>query len=82
MSTNHFCLPFTLKTCLISLKEAIIGWNPTLHMAIHERIKEVTQDGSELRGWYMYIIQVAFSDLTEQAVIFLELNFNTFIPKI
>lgn len=52
-SKFHFCLPVIFKTCLISLKEVTINWDPTVHMAIHDRITEVIQDGQELKGWYM-----------------------------
>jgi len=38
---------------LISVKEVTINWDPTVHMAIHDRITEVIQDGQELKGWYM-----------------------------
>ncbi|XP_020627121.1 protein KIAA0100-like isoform X2 [Orbicella faveolata] len=38
------------KTCLISVKEVTINWDPTVHMAIHDRITEVIQDGQELKG--------------------------------
>ncbi|XP_078363340.1 bridge-like lipid transfer protein family member 2 isoform X2 [Oculina patagonica] len=38
------------KACLISVKEVLISWDPTVHMAIHDRITEVTQDGAELKA--------------------------------
>lgn len=38
------------KTCLMSIKEILISWDSTLHMAIHERMKELTDDGAELRA--------------------------------
>ncbi|RMX38549.1 hypothetical protein pdam_00010221 [Pocillopora damicornis] len=43
------------KTCLMSIKEILISWDSTLHMAIHERMKELTDDGAELRGRQMFI---------------------------
>ena len=52
-----FCLPFTFKTCLISVKEVTLNWDPTAHMAIHDRINEVIEDGQELQGSYMQIQQ-------------------------
>lgn len=53
--TNSFCLHFILQTCLMSIKEILISWDSTLHMAIHERMKELTDDGAELRGRQMFI---------------------------
>ena len=41
-----------MKPYLISVKEIRVSWDPTLHMAIHERIQEATQDGTDLKGWY------------------------------
>lgn len=53
--TNSFCLHFILQTCLMSIKEILISWDSTLHMAIHERMKELTDDCAELRGRQMFI---------------------------
>lgn len=53
--TNSFFLHFILQTCLMSIKEILISWDSTLHMAIHERMKELTDDSAELRGRQMFI---------------------------
>ena len=35
---------------MISVKEITVSWDPNLHMAIHERIQEATQDSTDLKG--------------------------------
>lgn len=47
-----FWFSLVIKPYLISVKEILVSWDPTLHMAIHERIQEATQDGADLKGWY------------------------------
>lgn len=34
----------------MTAKEILVNWDPTLHMALHERIQEATQDGADLQG--------------------------------
>ena len=34
----------------MTVKEILVNWDPTLHMALHERIQEATQDGAGLQG--------------------------------
>ncbi|XP_068677612.1 bridge-like lipid transfer protein family member 2 isoform X2 [Montipora foliosa] len=39
-----------LKPYAISVEEIIVNWDPTLHMAIHDRLQEATQDITELKA--------------------------------
>lgn len=34
----------------MTVTEILVNWDPTLHMALHERIQEATQDGADLQG--------------------------------
>lgn len=39
-----------MKPFMITVKEITVSWDPNLHMAIHERIQEATQDSTDLKG--------------------------------
>ena len=52
LANLSFCLmPFMMKPLCVSMEEMTVSWDPTLHMAIHERMREATEDGANLRGW-------------------------------
>lgn len=38
------------KPYSMTVKEILVNWDPTLHMALHERIQEATQDGADLQA--------------------------------
>ena len=41
---------FMTKPYSMAVNEILVNWDPTLHMALHERIQEATQDGADLQG--------------------------------
>ena len=46
----------------ISVKDISVNWDPTLHMAFHERLQEAAQDMNDLRG-KCEILLLVFLDL-------------------
>lgn len=46
----------------ISVKDISVNWDPTLHMALHERLQEAAQDMNDLRG-KCKILLLVFLDL-------------------
>ena len=44
------CFFFMTKPYSMAVNEILVNWDPTLHMALHERIQEATQDGADLQG--------------------------------
>ena len=70
----HFCnvvivrrvtvafLLYLSKPYGISVKDISVNWDPTLHMAFHERLQEAAQDMNDLRG-KCKILLLVFLDL-------------------
>lgn len=65
MIVKHVIVVFLLylsKPYGISVKDISVNWDPTLHMALHERLQEAAQDMNDLRG-KCKILLLVFLDL-------------------
>lgn len=66
---KHVIVVFLLylsKPYGISVKDISVNWDPTLHMALHERLQEAAQDMNDLRGKCKLLLLVFLDLLTRR----------------
>ena len=69
MIVKHVIVVFLLylsKPYGISVKDISVNWDPTLHMALHERLQEAAQDMNDLRGKCKILLLVFLDLLTRR----------------